>query len=71
MAQLFRPVRSNVQKQADILRDIQGKKAPLPVTGKPATKVIRAASPKQLLKQGASVKAIAGRQEQLRKERNK
>jgi len=72
MVQLFRPekVISNVEKRSAALRSAQGKKEPLPVTGEPATEVVRAVSSKTLAERGASSGVIALRLEQERKERN-
>lgn len=46
----------------------EGKKAPLPVTGEPATEVVRATSPEQLRRQGSKETTILERQRQLSKE---
>ncbi len=73
MVQLFRPVQTNVDKQTEILRDIQGKKAPLPVTGTPVTEgtIVRAISSKTLSEQGAPAGKIAIALESERKERER
>lgn len=69
MVQLFRPVAANVKKRGEALAAAQGKKAPLPVTGPPATEVVRAISSKTLSEQGAPVGKIAIALESERKER--
>lgn len=69
MVQLFRPVVANVEKRTEALRAAQGKKAPLPVTGPPATEVVRAISSKTLSEQGAPAGKIAIALDSERKER--
>jgi len=70
MVQLFRPaaVVSNVKKRGEALRAAQGKPAPLPVTGPPATEVVRAISSKTLSEQGAPAGKIAIALESERRE---
>jgi len=71
MVQLFRPaaVVKNVEERTAALRAAQGRQAPLPVTGTPATEVVRAISSKTLTEQGAPVGKIAIALESERKER--
>ncbi len=71
MVQLFRPekVISNVEKRAAAQRAAEGKKEPLPVTGPPATEVVRAISSSTLSEQGAPAGKIAIALESERRER--
>jgi hypothetical protein len=71
MVQLFRPaaVVANVEKRKAAQRAAEGKKEPLPITGEPATEVVRAISSSTLAEQGAPAGKIAIALDSERKER--